>query len=587
MSEENFSALFEESAQARDFREGAALPVEIADIRRDYVVVRTGLKSEGYIPVDEFKDDNGELEVQIGDTVDAEIELLDNGRGETVLSRSNIKRKRAWGELESAMTDEIAVDGTVRDRVKGGFTVMVNGMRAFLPSSLADVFPVKDLNTLIGQKMEFKVIKLEPRRSGIILSRRALIEKAMMGKSADGQDVLAGVQEGMVLKGIVRALAEYGAFVDVGGGIYGLLHVTDLAWRRIKTVNEVVDIGDTVEVKVLKVDREKARIGLGMKQLQEDPWLKLGEMYPPQSRLTGKVSNITDYGAFVQIEDGIEGLVHTSEMDWTRKNIHPSKLVQVGQEVEVMMLEIDRERRRISLGMKQCKDNPWQDFAAAYRKGSVLRVKIRTITDFGLFVELPGGIDGLIHMNDLSYKVQGEQALRQYSRGMEIEAVVISIDSDRERIGLGIKQLTDSTFNTYADEHLKNSKVQGRVIAVDDNGAEVELGPDVIGFLPISEMAESRITNPAEHIAVNEEKEFVLISVDRRSHHLTLSLKAIDRADREAVMRKHSRDSGAHGKTSLGAILGAHLGKKDDAKEEEFENPLAMDATDEENFSRD
>src|SRR5690349_743538 len=475
---ENFAALFEESLSRKEMRAGEVITAEVVRVDSNFVVVNAGLKSESYIPIDEFRNDRGELEVQPGEFVQVAIEALEDGHGETQLSREKAKRLAAWHDLEAALEQGKVVQGLVNGKVKGGLTVMVNGIRAFLPGSLVDIRPVKDTNPYEGKQLDFKVIKLDRKRNNVVVSRRAVLEQT---QGAERDALLASLQEGAVVKGIVKNITDYGAFVDLGG-IDGLLHITDLAWRRVKHPSEVLNVGDEVTAKILKFDQEKNRVSLGLKQLGEDPWVGLSRRYPPGTRLFGKVTNITDYGAFVEIEAGIEGLVHVSEMDWTNKNIHPTKVVQLGDEVEVMILEIDEERRRISLGMKQCMSNPWDDFAMNHKKGDKVAGQIKSITDFGVFVGLPGGIDGLVHLSDLSWNRPGEEAVREYRKSQEVEAMVLSIDVERERISLGVKQLEGDPFTNFIASHEKGSVVTGTVKSLDAKGAVISLGGDIEGY---------------------------------------------------------------------------------------------------------
>src|SRR5690349_16517184 len=470
---ENFAALFEESLARKEMRIGEVITAEVIRVDDNYVVVNAGLKSESYIPAEEFKNDRNEVEAKPGDFVKVAIESLEDGYGETRLSRDKAKRLAAWLDLEEALQKGNVVSGVINGQVKGGLTVTVNGIRAFLPGSLVDIRPVKDTTPYENKAMDFKVIKLDRKRNNVVVSRRAVLEAS---QGEERQKLLSRLQEGAVVKGIVKNITDYGAFVDLGG-IDGLLHITDLAWRRVKHPSEILTVGDEVEAKVLKFEQEKNRVSLGMKQLGEDPWVGLSRRYPPGTRLFGKVSNLTDYGAFVEIESGIEGLVHVSEMDWTNKNVHPSKVVQLGDEVEVMVLEIDEDRRRISLGMKQCMPNPWEEFAMNHKKGDKVRGQIKSITDFGIFIGLPGGIDGLVHLSDLSWSLPGEEAVREYRKSQEVEAMVLSIDVERERISLGVKQLEGDPFTNFIASHEKNSLVEGTVKAIDPKGAVIQLDP--------------------------------------------------------------------------------------------------------------
>ncbi|HYJ20122.1 MAG TPA: 30S ribosomal protein S1, partial [Burkholderiales bacterium] len=494
--ENNFAAMFEESLARQEMRAGEVITAEVVRVDQNFVVVNAGLKSESFISADEFKNDRGELEVKPGDYVTVAIEALEDGYGETRLSREKAKRLAAWHDLEKAMEQGTLVQGLVNGKVKGGLTVMVNGIRAFLPGSLVDIRPVKDTNPYEGKQLDFKVIKLDRKRNNVVVSRRAVLEQT---QGAEREALLASLQEGAVVKGIVKNITDYGAFVDLGG-IDGLLHITDLAWRRVKHPSEVLNVGDEVTAKILKFDQEKNRVSLGLKQLGEDPWVGLSRRYPTGTRLFGKVSNLTDYGAFVEIEQGIEGLVHVSEMDWTNKNVHPSRVVQLGDEVEVMILEIDEDRRRISLGMKQCKPNPWEEFSANYKEGDKVRGQIKSITDFGIFIGLPGGIDGLVHLSDLSWSVAGEEAVRNYKKGDEVEAMVVSIDVERERISLGIKQLEGDPFTNFVAVHDKGAVIEGLVKAIDPKGAVVQLDTDVEGYLRASEITRDRVEDIRTHL---------------------------------------------------------------------------------------
>jgi len=554
---ESFAALFEESLQRQEMRAGEVITAEIVRIDQNFVVVNAGLKSESMIPVEEFHNERGELEAKPGDFVLVAIEMLEDGYGATRLSREKAKRIAAWNDLDKAMVDSALVTGLITGKVKGGLTVMVNGIRAFLPGSLVDTRPVKDTTPFEGKEYEFKVIKLDRKRNNVVVSRRAVLE-ASMGE--ERQKLLENLQEGTVIKGIVKNITDYGAFVDLGG-IDGLLHITDLAWRRVRHPSEVLNVGDEVTAKVLKFDQEKNRVSLGMKQLGEDPWVGIARRYPQGTRLFGKVTNLTDYGSFVEIEQGIEGLVHVSEMDWTNKNIHPSKVVQLGDEVEVMILEIDEDRRRISLGMKQCMANPWDDFAMNHKKGDKVRGAIKSITDFGIFIGLPGGIDGLVHLSDLSWSATGEEAKQNFKKGDEVEAVVLSIDVEKERISLGVKQLDGDPFTSFVATHDKNSLVSGTVSSVDQRGAVINLGDDVEGYLRVSEFSRERIEDLTQHLKVGETIETMIINVDRKTRSINLSIKAKDQVEQSQAMQKLASDSGSasSGTTNLGALLKAKL----------------------------
>jgi len=561
--ENNFAAMFEESLSRQEMRAGEVITAEVVRVDQNFVVVNAGLKSESFISADEFKNDRGELEVKPGDYVTVAIEALEDGYGETRLSREKAKRLAAWHDLEKAMEQGTLVQGLVNGKVKGGLTVMVNGIRAFLPGSLVDIRPVKDTNPYEGKQLDFKVIKLDRKRNNVVVSRRAVLEQT---QGAEREALLASLQEGAVVKGIVKNITDYGAFVDLGG-IDGLLHITDLAWRRVKHPSEVLNVGDEVTAKILKFDQEKNRVSLGLKQLGEDPWVGLSRRYPTGTRLFGKVSNLTDYGAFVEIEQGIEGLVHVSEMDWTNKNVHPSRVVQLGDEVEVMILEIDEDRRRISLGMKQCKPNPWEEFSANYKKGDKVRGQIKSITDFGIFIGLPGGIDGLVHLSDLSWSVAGEEAVRNYKKGDELEAMVVSIDVERERISLGIKQLEGDPFTNFVAAHDKGAIVEGTVKAVDPKGAVIQLDIDVEGYLRASEIARDRVEDIRTHVKEGDKVSAMIINIDRKNRNINLSIKAKDAADESEALQKHSAESaGNAGTTNLGALLKAKLDNKNSAQ---------------------
>ena len=556
---ESFASLFEESLTHQEMRSGEVITAEVVSIDANMVVVNAGLKSESLIPIEEFKNDRGELEVQVGDFVKVAIDALEDGYGSTKLSREKAKRLAAWLDLDYALAKGTLVQGVVSGKVKGGLTVMVNGIRAFLPGSLVDVRPIKDTTPFEGKEMEFKVIKLDRKRNNVVVSRRAVMEAS---QGADRQNLLENLKEGAVVKGIVKNITDYGAFVDLGG-IDGLLHITDLAWRRVKHPSEVLNVGDEVEAKVLKFDQEKNRVSLGLKQLGEDPWVGLARRYPERTRLFGKVTNLTDYGAFVEIEQGIEGLVHVSEMDWTNKNVHPSKVVQLGDEVEVMILEIDEERRRISLGMKQCRANPWEEFSMTHNKNDHVRGQIKSITDFGVFIGLPGGIDGLVHLSDLSWNQPGEEAVHNYKKGDEVEALVLSIDVERERISLGIKQLSGDPFSNFTASHDKGSLVKGVVKSLDAKGAVIDLGDDIEGYLRASEVSRDRVEDLRTHLNEGDVVEAVVLNIDRKNRGINLSIKARDAVEETAAMQRVASESPANaGTTSLGALLKAKLGNQ-------------------------
>ncbi|AEG69745.1 MULTISPECIES: 30S ribosomal protein S1 [Ralstonia solanacearum species complex] len=552
---ESFAALFEESIAKSNMKAGEVISAEVVRIDHNFVVVNAGLKSEAFVPVEEFLNDQGELEVQVGDYVSVAIDALENGYGDTILSRDKAKRLASWLNLEKALESGEIISGTVTGKVKGGLTVMVNGIRAFLPGSLVDVRPIKDTTPYEGKTLEFKVIKLDRKRNNVVLSRRAVVE-ATLGE--ERQKLMETLKEGAIVNGIVKNITDYGAFVDLGG-IDGLLHITDLAWRRVRHPSEVLSVGQEITAKILKFDQEKNRVSLGVKQLGEDPWVGISRRYPQGTRLFGKVTNLTDYGAFVEIEAGIEGLVHVSEMDWTNKNVAPSKVVQLGDEVEVMVLDIDEDKRRISLGMKQCKANPWDDFARNQKKGDKLSGQIKSITDFGVFIGLPGGIDGLVHLSDLSWQETGEEAVRKYKKGDEVEAVVLAIDVDKERISLGIKQLSGDPFNNFISTNDKGSIVSVTIKAVDPKGAVVQLADDVEGYLRASEISSDRVEDARNVLKEGETMTAMIVNIDRKSRNINVSIKAKDSADQQEAMQKFAQDTGTAGTTNLGALLKAKL----------------------------
>jgi small subunit ribosomal protein S1 len=551
---ESFAALFEESISKQEMRSGEVITAEVVGIDNNFVTVNAGLKSESLIPTEEFKNDRGELDVNIGDFVQVAIEQLEDGYGSTKLSRDRAKRLAAWLDLEAAMEEGRVVKGVINGKVKGGLTVMCNGIRAFLPGSLVDVRPVKDTSPYEGKEADFKVIKLDRKRNNVVVSRKAVLEQSM---GAEREQLLANLKEGATVKGIVKNITEYGAFVDLGG-IDGLLHITDLAWRRVKHPTEVVNVGDEVTAMVLKFDQDKNRVSLGLKQLGEDPWVGLARRYPTGTRMFGKVANLTDYGSFVEIEPGIEGLVHVSEMDWTNKNVNPSKVVSLGDEVEVMVLEIDEDRRRISLGMKQCRANPWEEFSMNFKKGDKVSGQIKSITDFGVFIGLPGGIDGLVHLSDLSWSLPGEEALRNFKKGEEVSAVVLAIDTDKERISLGIKQLEGDPFNNFVATHDKGSIVTGVVKSLDAKGAVIDIGGEMDGYLRASEISRDRVEDIRTHLKEGDSVEAMIINVDRKNRQVNLSVKQKDAAEQADAMQKLSGGHNA-GTTNLGALLKAKL----------------------------
>ena len=547
---ESFKELFEESLIEQRMRPGSIVPGIIVEIKSDVVIVNAGLKSEGVIPISQFYSEAGELEVAEGDCVDVALDAIEDGFGETRLSREKAKRSQAWTELEKALDDAATIIGVISGKVKGGFTVEVGTIRAFLPGSLVDVRPVRDIAHLEGKPLEFKVVKLDRKRNNVVVSRRAVVE---VESSAEREKLLENLEEGQTVKGIVKNLTDYGAFIDLGG-IDGLLHITDMAWKRVKQPSEIVNVGDEIDVKVLTFDKERSRVSLGLKQLGSDPWLELATRYPMNSRHMGKVTNITDYGCFVEIEDGIEGLVHVSEMDWTNKNVNPFKAVHLGQEVEIVVLNIDEERRRVSLGMKQCKANPWEEFSATHNKNQKVSGKIKSITDFGIFIGLDGDIDGLVHLSDISWNTTGEDAIREYKKGDEIEAVILAIDADRERISLGIKQLDKDPFSNYMAEHEKGSIVKGVVVSVDSKGAEVKLDGDAEGYLRASEISRERVDINSV-LKEGDEIEAKFVSIDRKNRVILLSLKAKEEGEEADALNDYNRSSASSGAATLGDLL--------------------------------
>jgi small subunit ribosomal protein S1 len=558
---ENFALMFEESLQRQEMRAGEVITAEVTRIDHNFVVVNAGLKSESYISIDEFKNDQGEVEATVGDYVSVAIESLEDGYGETKLSREKAKRLAAWISLEKSMEEGEIVEGYVSGRVKGGLTVMLNSIRAFLPGSLVDVRPIKDTTPYEDKTLEFKVIKLDRKRNNVVVSRRAVLEESL---GEEREKVLESLAEGAVVKGIVKNITDYGAFVDLGG-IDGLLHITDLAWRRVKHPTEVVNIGDELEAKVLKFDQEKSRVSLGLKQLGEDPWLGLARRLPEGTRLFGKISNLTDYGAFVEIEPGIEGLVHVSEMDWTNRNVHPGKVVQLGDEVEIMILEIDEDRRRISLGMKQCTPNPWQEFEQSASKGDKVSGSIKSITDFGIFIGLPGGIDGLVHTSDLSWTEQGEDAVRNYKKGDEVEAVVLAIDVERERISLGVKQLSEDPMGGSEVSLSKGSVISATISSVEDRGLTLDIDENVKGFIKSSDLSRDRDVR-LDSFSAGQTVEAMVMGVDKKTRVVSLSIKAKEASDEAEAIKKHAADSDSQsaGTTNLGALLKAKLDNAED-----------------------
>ncbi len=554
---ESFAELFEQSIASQRIRPGTILNGSIVEVGQDFVIVNVGLKSEAVIPADQFKNEKGEIEVAVGDTVEVALDSVEDGSGETRLSRDKAKRARTWTRLEQSFEKQEIVIGVITGRVKGGFTVEIDNVRAFLPGSLVDVRPVRDPSYLENKPLEFKVIKLDQKRNNVVVSRRAVVEQEY---SAERSALLDNLQEGAAVRGVVKNLTDYGAFVDLGG-IDGLLHITDMAWKRVKHPSEVVKVGEEIDVRILKFDRERQRVSLGLKQLGADPWQNIARRYPPNTRLFGKVTNIADYGCFVEIEEGVEGLVHVSEMDWTNKNVNPAKVVHVGQEVEVMVLDIDEERRRISLGIKQCKTNPWKEFAENYNRGDKVSGQIKSITDFGIFIGLAGGIDGLVHLSDISWDIPGEEAVRSYQKGQQVDAMVLSIDPERERISLGIKQLAKDPFSAYIADHPKGSIVKGVVREVDAKGAVIDLGNGVDGQLRASELSRDRVEDARTMLKVGDEVEAKFTGVDRKGRSIALSIKAKDIHEEQEAMQNYRTDSPTG--TSLGDLLKEQISGQD------------------------
>ena len=555
---ESFADMFEASLASQKIKPGSILTARVVEVGDDFVIVNAGLKSEAVISSDQFKNERGEIEVKVGDDVEVALDSVEDGTGETRLSREKAKRARTWSRLEQAFEKQEVVKGIINGRVKGGFTVEIDFVRAFLPGSLVDVRPVRDPSYLEGKVLEFKVIKLDQKRNNVVVSRRAVVEQEY---SAERTELLEKLQEGAVVKGVVKNLTDYGAFVDLGG-IDGLLHITDMAWKRVKHPSEVVNVGDEIDVRILKFDRERQRVSLGIKQLGNDPWQQIGRRYPTGTRLFGKVTNIADYGCFVEIEEGVEGLVHVSEMDWTNKNVNPSKVVHIGQEVEVMVLDIDEERRRISLGIKQCQANPWKEFSDSINRGDRVSGQVKSITDFGIFIGLTGGIDGLVHLSDISWDVPGEEAVRNYQKGQTLEAMVLSIDPERERISLGVKQLAKDPFSTWIAEHPKNSIVIGKVREVDAKGAIIDLGGGVDGHLRASELSRDRVEDARAVLKVDDEVEAKFINVDRKSRTIALSIKAKEIHEENEVVQSYRTNESSTG-TSLGDLLKEHIAGQD------------------------
>lgn len=553
---ESFAELFEASqANLAKLKPGAIVSGTVVEVRGDVVVINAGLKSEGIVPIEQFRNDAGEIDVAEGDIVKVALDSIENGFGETVLSREKAKRAMVWDELEEALEKNETITGRISGKVKGGFTVDIKDVRAFLPGSLVDVRPVRDPAYLEGKELEFKLIKLDRKRNNVVVSRRAVVESE---HSEEREQLMDKLQEGAILKGVVKNLTDYGAFVDLGG-IDGLLHITDMAWKRVRHPSEVVNVGDELDVRVLKFDRERNRVSLGLKQLGEDPWDNIGRRYPANSRVFGKVSNVTDYGAFVEIEPGVEGLVHVSEMDWTNKNVNPSKVVQVGDEVEVMVLDVDEERRRISLGMKQVAANPWETFAATHKKGDKVSGQIKSITDFGIFIGLDGGIDGLVHLSDISWNTTGEDVVRNFKKGDTLDAVVLAVDPERERISLGVKQLEQDPFGQYMAANPKGSKVEGVVKEVDAKGAIIELADGIEGYVSARDIANERVDDATQYLKVGDKVEAKFVGMDRKGRTLQLSIKAKDDAEMREVLEEYQSSSASSGTTQLGALLRAQL----------------------------
>jgi len=554
---ESFAELFEQSLVEKSLKPGSIVTGTVVEIRNDFVIVNAGLKSEGVVPISQFKNIVGELEVGVGDEVQVALEAVEDGNGETKLSREKAKRALVWDKLENAFETSSAIEGKISGKVKGGFTVDIEDIRAFLPGSLVDVRPVRDPVYLEGKDLEFKIIKLDRARNNIVVSRRAVVESEY---SHEREELLEKLEEGAIVKGVVKNLTDYGAFLDLGG-IDGLLHITDMAWKRVRHPSEVVEVGVELEVRVLRFDRERNRVSLGLKQLGDDPWMDLARRYPVGARLFGKVSNITDYGCFVEIEDGVEGLVHVSEMDWTNKNINPAKVVQPGDETEVMVLDIDEERRRISLGMKQCSANPWESFGATHNKGDRVTGAIKSITDFGIFIGLDGGIDGLVHLSDITWLAPGEESVRNFTKGEEIEAVVLAVDPERERISLGIKQMEQDPFATFMAEHPKGSIVKGKITEVDARGAHIELGDGVEGYLRVADISKDRVEDASKVLSVGDDVEAKFVSLDRKNRTLSLSIRAREDDELAEALGEYQSTSTSSA-TTLGDLLKEQLDQK-------------------------
>jgi small subunit ribosomal protein S1 len=556
---ESFAELFEQSQSLAKLKPGSIVTGTVVEIRSDVVVVNAGLKSEGIVPIEQFRNENGELEINIGDVVKVALDAIENGFGETMLSREKAKRSMVWDDLEEAFEKQDVVNGRINGKVKGGFTVDIKDVRAFLPGSLVDVRPVRDPGYLEGKDLEFKIIKLDRKRNNLVVSRRAVVESE---HSEEREQLLEKLQEGAILHGVVKNLTEYGAFVDLGG-IDGLLHITDMAWKRVRHPSEVVNVGDELDVRVLKYDKERNRVSLGLKQLGDDPWVSIARRYPSGTRVFGKVSNVTDYGCFVELEPGVEGLVHVSEMDWTNKNVNPGKVVQVGDEAEVMVLDVDEERRRISLGMKQTQSNPWEAFAAMFKKGDKVQGAIKSITDFGIFVGLDGGIDGLVHLSDISWQGNGEELVRDFKKGQEVDAVVLAVDPERERISLGIKQMEQDPFGQFMAAHPRGAIINGSVREVDAKGAVIDIAEGIEGYLGARDFSKDRIDDLSQHLKVGEQVEAKFIGMDRKGRMLQLSIRAKDEDEMAESLTEYQNQHVGKSTTTLGALLKEQLNKSE------------------------
>lgn len=562
LNEPSFAELFEQCESTKALNPGELIVGLVVHVGHDVVIVDTGLKSEGAIPIEQFRDADGLIEVKVGDQIEVCLESVEDGTGETRLSREKARRAKVWVDLEKAFEDKAIVKGVMTGKVKGGFTVVIDNIRAFLPGSLVDTRPLRDTTHLEGKELEFRIIKIDRKRNNVVVSRRSVIET---GASVDRGALLESIEEGAIITGTVKNLTDYGAFIDLGG-IDGLLHITDISWKRVKHPSEALTPGDEVQVQVLKFDRERERISLGLKQLADDPWKDLARRYPESARVFGRVTNITDYGAFVEIEDGVEGLVHVSEIDWVNKNVHPNKLVHVGQEVEVMVLDLDEERRRISLGIKQCQPNPWEDFAGSHQKGDRITGQIRSLTDFGIFIGLDGGIDGLIHLSDLSWDKPGEEAVREYKKGDMVEALVLSIDAERERISLGIKQLAEDPFSRFAGLHDKGSVVSGEVTMIDAKGAEIRLADGVDGYLPAREMSRDKVEDARTLFKVGDRVETLIANMDRKNRSISLTIKGREARDEKDAVAQY-KGGGSAGTTNLGDLLKEQMKRKQEEQE--------------------